>query len=429
MLNPIRSFIFWLNEAEHVARFQHYFGIRPLANRQPDLIPKIEKKKNINEKNSNNNTTAQILNGLYNRHHERKVTYDKNVLDECLQEIEHSNNQNKTENPNSTDVDYKVTSWFWYYFFQLGSALGNEIFYILFFPTWIWNVDGCVARKVSILWAFFMYIGQASKDILQIPRPSSPPVLQLEKRYVEEYGFPSTHAMFAAGIPFSLVFLSYQRYEFDLTIGLICASIICLWVCLSRIYLGMHSFLDIIGGTIYALILVFLTFSHVDTIDNFVLDYSSSPILGFLLGIFLIKCYPSVKQWSTARSDTTIILGSTFGFLSATTVMNKLGLLERPIMPPIYAILEPDLGLWCLRTIIGLLIVATTRQIVKTIVLRYACTFYGLDWKNPDSKRYAKIEMPYYYLTYFIIGFNIAFTCPLAFRALGINRDYSFTEL
>jgi hypothetical protein len=47
----------------------------------------------------------------------------------------------------------------------------------------IWNVDGAVARKISILWAFFMYIGQATKDVLGIPRPSSPPVLKLEKRY------------------------------------------------------------------------------------------------------------------------------------------------------------------------------------------------------------------------------------------------------
>ncbi len=31
--------------------------------------------------------------------------------------------------------------------------------------------------------------------------------------YIEEYGFPSTHAMFAAGIPLSLVLLSIQRYD------------------------------------------------------------------------------------------------------------------------------------------------------------------------------------------------------------------------
>jgi len=34
--------------------------------------------------------------------------------------------------------------------------------------------------------------------------------------YIEEYGFPSTHAMFAAGIPLSLVLLSIQRYDVSL---------------------------------------------------------------------------------------------------------------------------------------------------------------------------------------------------------------------
>lgn len=43
-------------------------------------------------------------------------------------------------------------------------------------------MDQGVLRQVAILWAFFMYVGQATKDILAIPRPSSPPVLQIEKR-------------------------------------------------------------------------------------------------------------------------------------------------------------------------------------------------------------------------------------------------------
>lgn len=170
-------------------------------------------------------------------------------------------------------------------------------------------------------------------------------------------------------------------------------------------------------------------FFGVEAIDQFVLNHSLSPILTFTLGILLIKCYPSVKQWSTARSDTTIIISSTFGLLSATTIMNSIGFLERPVLPPIYSIIAPNLGLCCLRTLLGLVIVGVTRQVIKTAVLRWSCNYYGLDWKDPESKRQARIEMPYYYLTYFAIGFNIGFTCPLAFRALGINRDYSFTEL
>jgi hypothetical protein len=127
MWNQLRSFVFWLHDPEHVARFQRFFGVLPITNCQPDQISKTD------ENNSNsNNVKPKLTNGLTHRHHERKITYDTNVLDECIEEMKHSSNQNTT----STDIDYKITHWFWYYFFQFGSALGNEIFYIVFFPTW-----------------------------------------------------------------------------------------------------------------------------------------------------------------------------------------------------------------------------------------------------------------------------------------------------
>ncbi len=129
MLNQIRSFVIWLNEPNHVARFQHYFGILPLTNQEVDLIPKSDK----NNSNNIDNGKSQVLNGLYNRHHERKVIDDANVLDECIEEIKHSTTQDENT---PEEIDYKITSRFWYYFFLIGSALGNEIFYILFFPTW-----------------------------------------------------------------------------------------------------------------------------------------------------------------------------------------------------------------------------------------------------------------------------------------------------
>ncbi|CAF0738821.1 unnamed protein product [Rotaria sordida] len=434
MWNYLRSFVTWLHEPRHVARFQQYFGVLPKSNSISTTYNEINLNKNKNNNNNliNNDDDDEkkiLIDDIYDQDLQGKINYDSNVLDECIEEIKHSINQNENKEKIPLQLDYKITSWFWYYFFQFGAALGNEIFYILFFPTWIWNVDGAVARKISILWAFFMYIGQATKDILAIPRPPTPPVLKLEKRYIEEYGFPSTHAMFAAGIPFSLVLLSIQRYDFNMWLGLSVAAIVCIWVCLSRIYLGMHTFLDIIAGTLYALLLIYIMFPYVDAIDSFQLNYSCAPILNFCIGILLIKCYPSLKQWSTARSDTTVILGSAFGLCSATTAMHQIGLLEKPLTPPIYSIIAPNLGLCVVRTILGMIFIYATRQVVKTIVLRITCSLYGLDWKNPESKRLAKVEMPYYYLTYFAIGFNISFTCPLFFRALGINRDYSYTEL
>lgn len=117
--------------------------------------------------------------------------------------------------------------------------MGNEAFFSVFFPFWFWNVDGAIARKVALLWGIFMYIGQATKDLVCSPRPASPPVVKLEERYRAEYGFPSTHAMISAGLPFSLVYLSHSRYNIDLTISIGIASLFCCWVCCSRLYLGM----------------------------------------------------------------------------------------------------------------------------------------------------------------------------------------------
>jgi hypothetical protein len=134
MWNYLRSYVLWLHEPEHVARFQQYFGISAKTNRQPDVIPILNE--NINNNNNNDNDKTFSIQGIYHRHSEGKISYDANVLDECMGEMQHSTNHQENKKSTPLELDYKITSWFWYYFFQFGAALGNEIFYILFFPTW-----------------------------------------------------------------------------------------------------------------------------------------------------------------------------------------------------------------------------------------------------------------------------------------------------
>jgi hypothetical protein len=106
-----------------------------------------------------------------------------------------------------------VTNSFLYYLFSFGANLGNEVFYCAFFPFWLWNVDGYVGRRVCFIWCAIMYFGQAAKDIIRWPRPASPPVVRMEKRYELEYGMPSTHAMIGVAVPFSLLVFTWNRYE------------------------------------------------------------------------------------------------------------------------------------------------------------------------------------------------------------------------
>nr|KAF6393698.1 sphingosine-1-phosphate phosphatase 1 [Pipistrellus kuhlii] len=136
-----------------------------------------------------------------------------------------------------------VSNWPLYYLFCLGTELGNELFYILFFPFWIWNLDALVGRRLVVIWVLVMYLGQCTKDIVRWPRPASPPVVKLEVFYNSEYSMPSTHAMSGTAIPISIVLLTYGRWQYPLIYGLILIACWCSLVCLSRIYMGMHSIL------------------------------------------------------------------------------------------------------------------------------------------------------------------------------------------
>lgn len=123
----------------------------------------------------------------------------------------------------------RVSNWLLYYLFCFGTELGNELFYILFFPFWIWNLDLLVGRRLVIIWVLVMYLGQCTKDIIRWPRPASPPVVKLEVFYNSEYSMPSTHAMSGTAIPIAMVLLTYGRWQvrFALPAPLISELVLC----------------------------------------------------------------------------------------------------------------------------------------------------------------------------------------------------------
>uniref|UniRef100_A0A8P0TJ52 Phosphatidic acid phosphatase type 2/haloperoxidase domain-containing protein n=1 Tax=Canis lupus familiaris TaxID=9615 RepID=A0A8P0TJ52_CANLF len=143
---------------------------------------------------------------------------------------------------------YVVKNYFYYYLFRFSAALGQEVFYITFLPFTHWNIDPFLSRRLIIVWVLVMYIGQVAKDILKWPRPLSPPVVKLEKRVIAEYGMPSTHAMAATVISFTLLISTRDRYQYPFVLGLLMAVLFSTLVCLSRLYTGMHTVLDVLGG-------------------------------------------------------------------------------------------------------------------------------------------------------------------------------------
>ena len=192
-----------LDSSDLVVKFQRLCGILPAKTSLKNEIGNhcAPPPSSFNETPHVSDSRGEHVNGSANTEnlHKRLSTQKQN-------------SDSSSSADESDDRDYVITNRFLDNIFHFGAGMGHELFYITFYPFWLWNVDGYVCRRICVFWCIFMYLGQAAKDIIKWPRPPSPPVFQLERRYALEYGFPSTHAMVGAGMPFGLLILTMQRY-------------------------------------------------------------------------------------------------------------------------------------------------------------------------------------------------------------------------
>jgi len=152
------------------------------------------------------------------------------------------------------------------------SCVVSVPFYTAFLPLLFWSGHGRLARQMTLLMAFCDYLGNCVKDVVSAPRPSSPPVRRItatkdEEDNAMEYGLPSSHTLNTVCLSGYLLhyLFSYPQYE-DASIKCFGLALVCLVVVLiglGRIYLGMHSLVDIIAGlTIGLMILAFWLTVH-----------------------------------------------------------------------------------------------------------------------------------------------------------------------
>lgn len=327
---------------------------------------------------------------------------------------------------------YVITRKFWFYLFSFGTALGDELFYASFFPFWFWNIDGAVGRRVVMVWVMVMYVGQGLKDVIRWPRPFCPPAIRLEKKWALEYGMPSTHAMVGIGVPFSVLYYTMYRYEYPVYLGLAACTVWCVVVCCSRIYMGMHTVLDIVGGLGLAVILLSIFLPLLDSLDNYQLTNPYAPITVIGTILLLAVFYPTGDRWTPARGDTTVILGTGAGCSFGSWLNFQLGIIRGPSMPPPYKILWPTyemIGLTLLRTVIGILIVVATRAFFRSVSYIIVCWVLRLDRRDVQNTQKIAVELSCKFITYAVLGFNATYLCPAVFRFLNIERITMFTEV
>ncbi|XP_028848897.1 sphingosine-1-phosphate phosphatase 1 [Denticeps clupeoides] len=324
-----------------------------------------------------------------------------------------------------TGQEFLVENKLLYYLFTFGTELGNELFYMTFFPFLIWNVDAYVSRRLIVVWVWVMYLGQCTKDVIRWSRPASPPVVKVEMFYNSEYSMPSTHAMSGTAIPFSLFLLTYGRWEYPLLLGLTVALSWCVLVCLSRIYMGMHSILDVIVGFVYSVLILLVFWPTLDPVDNFNRSYHYAPLLIVSLHVGLGVFSFTLDTWSTSRGDTAQILGTGAGMAVASHLNMRFGLLPDPPasalplhLPPLSLAL---VGRCALRLGIGMLLLLATRALMKAITVPLACRLFRIPMGDVSKARqHMEVELPYRYVVYGTVGFGALFMVPLVLYLMGL---------
>ncbi|KAI3378809.1 hypothetical protein SNEBB_000808 [Seison nebaliae] len=329
---------------------------------------------------------------------------------------------------------------------KLAACTGGETFNCVFMPVvyWFWQSD--VARRMCLIWGSLMYIGQAMKDILKIPRPQTPIVHHLEKAYVTEYGMPSTHAIVAICIPYTLYYYSLQIMELN---EFIFCGILIFWsvsTCISRVYLGMHSVLDVIIGSLLAWS---GTYMLIDSkLINFIEDELimnkclSMSLVTLTTCIFLCLIYPQLNEknyeqfielkeddieinsetitidmnkkccdtkskriWNSARSDAFLIISVICGII----VGSKILFLRLPYT--IYSTTSLHRTLFCGTD----KIVDQLRKYnnISQQITSIPMTIIPLTIENYKKQFFP--ELFYKFSTYFLVSFVVVYICPQIF--------------
>lgn len=190
-------------------------------------------------------------------------------------------------------------------FFSALSCSVSVPFYTAFLPFLFWSGHCKLARQMTLLMAFCDYMGNCIKDVVSAPRPTSPPVRRItatedEKENALEYGLPSSHTLNTLCLSGYLLHyvLSHTKNE-DLSTEIAGIALVCLLVGLiglGRIYLGMHSLIDIIGGLAFGLAILAFWLSVHNYLDDFIVSGQNVTYFWSALSFLLLFAYPTPEQ-------------------------------------------------------------------------------------------------------------------------------------
>ncbi|XP_071721023.1 lipid phosphate phosphatase delta-like [Rutidosis leptorrhynchoides] len=210
-------------------------------------------------------------------------------------------------------------------FFSVLSCVVSVPFYTGFLPLLFWSGHGKLARLMTLLMAFCDYSGNCIKDVVSAPRPKSPSVRILaatkdEKENALEYGFPSSHTLNTVCLSGYLLHYIFSCHEnLDPSYQIVGFTFVCMFVSLiglGRIYLGMHSVIDIFGGLVLGLTILALWLHVHNYIDSFVTLGQNVTSFWIAFSFLLLFAYPTPEHPTPSFEFHTAFTGVALGIVT-----------------------------------------------------------------------------------------------------------------
>ena len=182
-------------------------------------------------------------------------------------------------------------------------------------------------------------------------------------------------------------------------------------------------FQDVIAGFLYSVLILLFFLPALDLIDNFNLTCRYAPLVIISLHVGLGLFSFTLDTWSTSRGDTAQILGTGAGVALASRVNHHLGLMpdltanQLPLTMPVFSASLVVTAM--LRHILGVLVLVATRALMKSITIPLVCWVSGVPSGDVrKARQHMEVELPYRYIVYGTVGFNVLFLAPLLFNYL-----------
>lgn len=184
-------------------------------------------------------------------------------------------------------------------------------------------------------------------------------------------------------------------------------------------------FQEVITGFLYTLLILAFFQPILGKIDNYYMMGSYAPLMIVISHVGFGLVAFSLDSWSTSRGDTAQALGTGAGAALASHVNYQLGLqLDPPLSS--FPLTLPSLSVSLvlrsmLRFFIGVAVLLVTRMIMKAVTIPFLCRLFGLPMDDVRrARQQMKVELPYRYIVYSVVGFSCACFVPLLFKILGL---------